>query len=182
MRRNLFPVYLFAVGLVLRFGNGSLVAQEKAGVGVAREPVTFTTQEDHRNMMEQLGITKLRPGPSGNATAANAANYDEALANPYPNLPEALVLKNGERANTVEAWWKERRPEIVEDFEREVLGRVPKDVPAVTWTVVETKETKVGETAAIEKQLQGKVDNALCPAIEVNISMTLVTPKEAKGK
>src|SRR5207244_8679017 len=76
----------------------------------------------------------------------------------------------------------ERRREIVEDFEREVLGRVPKNVPAVTWTVVETKETKIGEIAAVEKQLQGKVDNALCPAIEVNISMTLVTPKEAKGK
>src|SRR5439155_21462351 len=73
-------------------------------------------------------------------------------------------------------------PDSVEDFGREVLGRVPKSVPARTWTVVETKETKVGETAAIEKQLQGKVDNAMCPAIDVNISMTLVTPKEAKGR
>ena len=30
---------------------------------------------------------------------------------------------------------EERRPEIVEDFEREVYGRVPKNVPKVTWTV-----------------------------------------------
>ena len=88
-------------------------------------PVTFTTQEDHRNMLEQLGITKLRPGPSGNESAPNPANYDEALANPYPNLPEVLTLKNGERVTTPEAWWKQRRPEIVEDFEREVFGRVP---------------------------------------------------------
>ena len=26
-------------------------------------------------------------------------------------------------------WWNQRRPEIVEDFEREVLGRVPPNVP-----------------------------------------------------
>ena len=30
-------------------------------------------------------------------------------------------------------WWKERRPEIVEDFEREVYGRIPKNIPKVTW-------------------------------------------------
>ena len=35
-------------------------------------------------MMEQLGIKALRPGPSGNESAPNHANYDEALANPYP--------------------------------------------------------------------------------------------------
>src|SRR5436190_10228531 len=182
MRCSVLWFVVLVGGLSLQLWAKALLGQEAANAGVAGEPVTFTTREDHRNMMEQLGITKLRPGPSGNATAANAANYDEALANPYPNLPEALVLNGGERVTTAEAWWKNRRPEIVEDFEREVLGRVPKNVPAVTWTVVETKETKVGETAAIEKQLQGKVDNALCPAIEVNISMTLVTPKEAKGK
>jgi len=167
---------------MLHVGNMSLAAQEAAGTDIACEPVSFTTQEDHRNMMEQLGITKLRPGPSGNATAANPANYDESLANPYPILPEALRLNNGERVTTAEAWWKKRRPEIVEDFEREVLGRVPKNVPTVTWKVVETKEIKVGEIAAVEKQLQGTADNARCPAIEVNISMILVTPKDAKGR
>ena len=29
-------------------------------------PVTFTAEQDHQNMMEQLGIKKLRAGPSGN--------------------------------------------------------------------------------------------------------------------
>src|SRR5438445_5001631 len=145
-------------------------------------PMNWTVEQDHQNMMDQLGIKALRPGPSGNEKAPNHANYDDALANPYPNLPDALVLKSGKKVTSARVWWDQRRPEIVEDFEREVLGRVPKNVPAVTWTVVETKETKVGETAAIEKQLLGKVDNALCPAIEVNISMTLVTPKESKGK
>ena len=131
-------------------------------------------------MLEQLGITKLRPGPSGNPQAANSANYDESLANPFPNLPEVLKLKSGQQVTTPEQWWNQRRPEIIEDFEREVLGRVPASVPQVKWDVLETKETTVGKTAAVEKRLQGKVDNAACPTIEVNIAMTLVTPKEAK--
>ena len=47
-------------------------------------PNAAATAADHRHMMEQLGITALRPGPSGNESAPNHANYDEALANPYP--------------------------------------------------------------------------------------------------
>ncbi|MEX2142928.1 MAG: hypothetical protein WD894_26965 [Pirellulales bacterium] len=147
----------------------------------APAPVTFTTQEDHRNMMEQLGISKLRPGPSGRADAPHAANYDESLANPFPNLPEVLRLANGAPVTTPEMWWRKRRREIVEDFEREVFGRVPKATPKVTWTVTETRETTLGEVPMIEKQLRGQVDNSACPSIEVNISMTLGTPKSAKG-
>jgi hypothetical protein len=48
--------------------------------------------------------------------------------------------------------------------------------------VVETKETKIGNIAAVEKQLQGRVDNSQCSAIEVNIAMTLVTPMDAASK
>ncbi len=70
-----------------------------------------------------------------NRNAPNAANYDESKVNPYPNLPDPLVLKNGEKVTTAEQWWNKRRPEIVEDFDREVYGRVPKDVPKVTWEV-----------------------------------------------
>ena len=74
-------------------------------------------------MMGLLGITALRPGPSGNPKAPNAANYDESKANPYPTLPDPLVLKNGKKVTTAEQWWK-RRAEIVEDFDREVYGRI----------------------------------------------------------
>ena len=49
----------------------------------------WTAADDHRNMMEQLGIKALRPGPSGNEAAPNHANYDEAKANPFPDLPDA---------------------------------------------------------------------------------------------
>jgi hypothetical protein len=78
----------------------------------------WTAAEDHQNMMDQLGIKALRPGPSGDEGAPNHANYDEATANPYPNLPDVLALKNGRKVTTPAMWWNQRRPEIVEDFER----------------------------------------------------------------
>src|SRR2546425_10088513 len=90
-------------------------------------PNAAATAADHKNMMEQLGIKALRPGPSGNESAPNHANYDESLANPYPNLPDALTLKSGNKVRNAEMWWKQRRPEIVEDFDREGLGRVPRN-------------------------------------------------------
>ncbi len=63
-------------------------------------PNAAATAADHKNMMEQLGITALRPGPSGNESAPNHANYDEALANPYPKLPEVLTLDNGRKVTS----------------------------------------------------------------------------------
>jgi hypothetical protein len=146
------------------------------------EPKNWSAADDHRNMMEQLGIKSLRPGPSGNENAPNHANYDESTANPFPNLPDVLTLKNGRKVTTADAWWKLRRPEIVEDFEREVLGRVPKNVPKVTWSVAQTVETKVGAYDVIGKQLAGHVDNTAFPAISVDIQVSLVTPANAKGR
>src|SRR5947207_2523592 len=119
----------------------------------------WTAAEDHRNMMTQLGIKALRPGPSGNETAPNHANYDETTANPFPNLPDVLVLKNGKKVTKASVWWNQRRPEIVEDFEREVLGRIPKNAPKVTWEITKTVEAKVGEHRVVGKQLLGHVDN-----------------------
>ncbi len=146
------------------------------------EPLNWTAQQDHKDMMEQLGITRLRPGPSGNASATNAANYDPAKANPFPDLPDPLVTKNGQKVTTAEQWWKVRRPEIVEDFEREVFGRVPKNVPKVTWSVVtQATDRVVGAMPVAAKQWVGQVDNAACPSIKVDIQMTLVTPANAKG-
>lgn len=145
------------------------------------EPVTFTTQQDHQNMMDQLGIKSLRPGPSGNESAPNHANYDASKADPYPELPDVLTLKNGKKVTTAEQWWKHRRPEIVEDFEREVYGRMPENVPSVTWKVEIQEREFVGRTPVIAKQLAGHVDNSAYPLINVDIRMVLVTPANADG-
>lgn len=144
-------------------------------------PMNWTAEQDHRNMMDQLGIKALRPAPSGNENAPNQANYDEAKANPYGDLPDALRLRNGQRVTTADQWWNQRRPEIVEDFEREVFGRIPAGVPKVTWTVTSASDAKTGVFPVIERQLVGHVDNRACPGITVDIRMTLATPANAKG-
>jgi hypothetical protein len=144
-------------------------------------PVKLTTKEDHKRMMDLLKIKSLRPGPSGNPKAPNAANLDESKANPYPKLPDPLMMKDGKQVTTAEMWWKQRRAEIVEDFDREVYGRVPKVTPKVTWEVKSTKNEKVGEVDVITKRLVGKVDNSSYTPISVNINLTLTTPANAKG-
>ena len=149
--------------------------------GPPPDPNAAATAADHKDMLDQLGIRVLRPGPSGNESAPNHANYDEALANRYPDLPDPLTLKNGSEVTTAEEWWKQRRPEIVEDFEREVVGRVPPGVPKVTWRVNRTERFEVGGRTVVGKELLGIVDNAAFPAIAVEIQMTLVTPAGANG-
>jgi hypothetical protein len=170
--------------IAIALGQQAPASHETAApphAGGLPQPMNWTAAEDHQTMMDQLGIKALRPGPSGNESAPNHANYDESKANPFPDLPDVLTLKNGRRVTTAAMWWNERRPEIVEDFEREVYGRVPKNVPKVTWTVSETVNTMVGSRAAIEKRLVGHVDNSSYPLIEVDIEMTLATPADATG-
>ncbi|HUE02865.1 MAG TPA: hypothetical protein VMR62_25080 [Bryobacteraceae bacterium] len=141
-----------------------------------------TAQQDHQQMMDQLHITKLRPGADGNhPDAPNAANYDEAKANPYPKLPDPLVLNNGKKVKTAKVWWSKRRPEIVEDFDREVYGRVPQVTPKVSWESTSTAEEKQGDVPVITKKLIGHVDNSAYPAITVNIGLTLTTPANTGG-
>jgi len=148
------------------------------------EPGAWTTAQDHANMLQQLGITKLRPGPSGRTgpDVPNPANNDPAKANPFPDLPELLVANDGTKITTPQQWWRIRRPEIVEDFEREVIGRVPKHVPKVTWEVTKTLNTDVGGLPVVAKQVIGHVDNSAHPAITVDIRMAVVTPAGAKAR
>jgi hypothetical protein len=95
------------------------------------EPVTFTAKQDH-------------------------TNYDEALANSYHDLPDVLTLKSGKRVATLAQWWNQCRPELIEDFEREIYGRIPKNPPKVNWTVKLTDKEFMGLTSVIFKQLVGK--------------------------
>ncbi|MGA7754325.1 MAG: GDSL-type esterase/lipase family protein [Candidatus Sulfotelmatobacter sp.] len=150
-------------------------------MGQQSPPANWTAEQDHQNMMDQLGIKALRPGPSGNEKDPDHANYDEVNANPYGGLPDALTLKTGQKVTSAEQWWKQRRPEIIEDFEREVVGRIPPNVPAVNWTVKSSSNSKTGVFPVIEKQLVGHADNSAYPSINVDMEMTLVTPGNAKA-
>ncbi|MBP5335569.1 MAG: acetylxylan esterase [Bacteroidales bacterium] len=147
----------------------------------AQQPVTFTAQQDHQNMMDQLGIKSIRYAFDADESSPHAANYDESKANPFPVLPEILKTNAGKKVTTAKQWWDVRRPEIVEGFESEVYGRVPSNVPGVTWTVEAEEIETVGRIRAKAKLLKGHVDNSACPSINVDIKMVVVTPADAKG-
>ena len=148
-----------------------------------KRPVKMTKDEDHKRTMDLLHITELRRGKAGrDKTDPNFANYDESKANPYPDLPDPLTLKNGKKVTKASDWWSKRRPEIVEDFDREVYGRVPKVTPKVKWEVANTTTGKNGDVDIVTKQLVGVVDNSMDPDIEVKIALTLTTPANAKAR
>lgn len=125
-----------------------------------------------------LKISALRPGPSGNPSALDAANADESKAGAY-TLPDPLRFKDGTKLTEARQWNRRRRAELFEDFDREVYGRVSKVTPKVTWTVIETtKETK-GTVPTVTKKLVGHVDNSAYSAVNVDIQLTLTTPENA---
>jgi lysophospholipase L1-like esterase len=152
--------------------------------------MTLTAQQDRQLMLDHLKIpaSVMRKGPSGfNPKAPDYQNTDEAKANPWPHLPEMMVTKDRRPVTTPELWWEVRRPEIVEYFDAEVYGRVPRDVPKVTWEAAPPDEGRGGgrgpapTVPVVVKRMVGKVDNSACPAITVNIQLTLVLPANAGG-
>jgi len=167
--------WVLGLGLALGFATAPALSQ------IVPDKGPWTAEQDHRNMMEQLGITKLRPGPSGNPSDPNAANTDESKANPYPVWPDLMTTKGGKRVTTAEQWWKGRRPEIVADLEREVYGRIPANAPKVTWQVTETDPEFIGFRPVIARRVVGHVDNSADPAIKVDMQMILALPANAKG-
>ena len=168
MRIRLAAVALFFSLARLTFAqNGELAA--------------LTAEQDHQRIMDQLQLTSIRRGADGDPKSPNAANYDESKASPSSPLPDPLVLRDGKKVATAGMWWKQRRPEIVEDFDREIYGRVPADAPAVKWEVISTVKDTVGEIAVVTKTLKGHVDNSSYPAVSVDIDLTLTTPAKANA-
>ncbi len=173
----------------LRFTLTMVVLAASGGVAQQSQVAMLTSQQDHDRQMRLLKISGFPAGPD----AYQAATYDEAAANPYPTLPDPLVMNDGSKVTTP-AQWTKRRAEIKELFDREVYGRVPANTPKVTWEVVSNDKgvpmsaplfggppQQVSDIAVITKQLVGHVDNSSYPAITVNIGMTLVTPASATG-
>jgi hypothetical protein len=144
-------------------------------------PVELTAQQDHQRLMGLLGITSLRPGPSGNPTAPNAANVDEAKATPYTTLPDPLMMNTGAKVTSARRW-PQRRAEIVEHFDREIYGRTPKRTPAVRWELTGTADDVVGGVPVVTRTLVGHVDNSSYPQVTVDIRLTVTTPARITGR
>ena len=108
VRRSIRRFARAVILLAFATNSGTLAAQQ-VRVPTARDTTSATLStrsatDDHREMMARLGIKALRPGPSGNEQDPNHANYDEAKANPFTSLPDALTLKNGQKVTTRALW------------------------------------------------------------------------------
>ena len=130
---------------------------------------------DYEDMLGKLNITDaLTP-----VTIGVMPKYDANKNNPYAALPNALIFNDGTKVKNA-ADWQKRRAEIMEDFDREVYGRVPSGTPGVKWVVEKTVNETVGGVAVNTKYLTGKVRNPSNANIEVNIKFVLSVPANAK--
>jgi len=144
-------------------------------------PVHLTAAEDHQRLLDLLHIQSLRPGVSGSETSPDAANYDEAKANPFTKLPDPFALNNGRKVTTAAMWNKQRRPELLALFSDNVFGRVPANVPTVQWRVSSEEHETINDIAVLTRHLIGHADNSAYPLLDVNIEVTLTTPANASG-
>lgn len=129
--------------------------------------------DDHRNMMEQLGVKALRRGASGQD------RFTEENANRYKDtVPDVLTMKDGTKITRADQW-PARRAEILELFDREIYGRIPTNVPKVTWEVTNTTRADSGGIPTITRTLVGRVDNTAFPEITVNIQASFTVPANA---
>lgn len=164
---------------VALFAGVSSSAQEFKGGGKFKQPDFIPAgYDDYQHMLDRLGIQKMRRGRDGKA----ADSTDEAFINRYKDtMPELLTFKDGAKVSSADQWPK-RRAEIVEDFESEVVGRVPRNVPKVKWEVTKTEEGESGGIATVTKTLVGHVDNSAFPKIKVAIQASFTVPKHAAGR
>jgi hypothetical protein len=140
------------------------------------------TKADYVQMLGQLGLGEadMRPGPSGNPAASNAANSEESKVREY-SLPELMNLENSKTITNPEEWWQLRRTEIVKSFEQEVYGKLPENIPAVTWQLIDAYDTVVGNFPIREKIIKGIVNNSAFPSIKVEIELLVATPLHSEN-
>ena len=173
--RLVYAIVAVLPALALSVSLGS--AQDKGGKGKVPDFVP-AGYDDYQNMLDQLGIKKMRKGRDAKVKDTS----DEATANPYKNtMPDLMTFKDGTKVKTADQWPK-RRAEIVDDFEREVYGRIPKNVPKVKWEVTSTVEGEMGGIATLTKTLVGTVDNSAFGQLKVTIQASFTVPKNAAGK
>jgi hypothetical protein len=208
--RRLFGKNLWRGGLMILFGATSVLAQSQGvapPVNIAAQKNQQLAAEDRSRMLKVLGIAEpvLPPAAQdpkrpafitqnpGNARYWHDAagnnymqslwgtwqNYDEAKANPFP-LPNPLMMKNGQRVTDAETWWKERRPEILRDFQKEMYGEIPAKTPKVTWVSTSVSDAATKGIARVTN-IVGHVDNSSWPAATPQIDLTLYLPIKTTG-
>lgn len=101
-----------------------------------------------KNLIRMIVLITLLAIPS--AAVAQEANYDEAKVGSY-TLPDPLIFRNGKPVRN-ENEWRERRKEILELFETQVYGRIPKTATRIRWEVTST-ESRALDGQATRKEI-----------------------------
>lgn len=179
---------IFTLAIAVIAGTTAAVGQTRgtnlATCPVAKpdNPIAIASAAERAREMKILGIKRLQP-PVGAYDIGKPcnANYDEAYANPYPKLPDALRFNDGRKVTTP-AQWKERRKQIEAIFNEDVYGEYPRDIPKVTWKVESVVRKTFKGVPAVIKHVVGHVDNSRDRAITVNIDVHVVTPAATKGR
>ncbi|AQR74744.1 S9 family peptidase [Sphingomonas sp. LM7] len=163
----------------MRWRTGILVLATLAAPLSAQQDYR-AAEADRRAMLDRLGIADTRPGANGfDPKAANAANYDEAKAG-VPRLPPLLRLADGRPVPDARTWWRQRRPEIVALFDREVYGRVPATAPAIRWRVDREARAEEGGVKVVKRWLTGVADNRAAPGARAEIALRYTLPAGAR--
>ena len=172
---------MLAVTAVTYMGlaSGSAYGQSGAGRSVNRDSLNQVTMADYENMKAQIGVKETKPRRDGQAEdPALRPNYDELKANPFPFYPDPFTTFDGRKVKNARMWYKVRKPELKEVFEREVYGRIPDNVPAVNWQVVREYDEDLEGMPIVIRELKGVVDNSSYPAVKVEIQAQVMWRKE----
>jgi hypothetical protein len=109
------------------------------------------------------------------ATTAVADLPEPAKLPAQPDLPDPLVMMNGERVKTKEDWTTKRRPELKTLFQHYMYGYMP-DAPAKITANVEREDKKYFDGKATKKEIA----IAFGPADTPKIHLLLVVPNNRK--
>ena len=137
----------------------------------------LTAAQDRQRMLDLLHITALRPGVN-QSRRTRPSTTTNRRPTPGPTCP-IRSPRQRQAGENGKGWWTQRRPQLVKLFDREILGRVPANVPSVRWEVVSTTPGTDGGIATVTKKLIGHVDNSAYAAITVNIEASLTLPANA---
>ncbi|QDK82792.1 acetylxylan esterase [Spirosoma sp. KCTC 42546] len=139
-----------------------------------KRPSHVKPKEGSTNWYDEAGNTHVRSG------WGNWTNYEESKANDY-TLPDPLKLKNGKPVKDANTWWKQRRPEILNEYLTEIYGKTPTNTPKVTFAPSGIDST-VLSGKALRKNMLGSIDNSRYPSVTPSIPVTYYRPVNASGK
>jgi dipeptidyl aminopeptidase/acylaminoacyl peptidase len=105
--------------------------------------------------------------PVRTAGTGHVSNYDEARVGTF-TLPDPLKMANGKPVPDAAAWTKERRPELIAIYERDIWGRIPAGTPKVSWNAAPPEKTN----GTVVKRSVGTVGSAAnAPRINLKVAL-----------